>query len=865
MKRVLIYLLLFLFMGCSIAGGAVLLTNSSYSDNIGGGESSPDKNDEVTQNAPDDDELWTDSGNYDTSFAGGNGTSTNPYQIATAGQLAYLSYLINGDSNSSYRSRYYEQTADIDLSAHYWDAIGYSSSRYFAGKYDGGGYIISGLYTLSSEEDNQGLFGYIRGLSVSVDIKNVVIGADSVIRGNKYVGGVVGNCDTNGQNINISNCSNYGHINGSTGSVGGILGCVAGDVDGIFRMQQCFNNGNVTAGSTAGGIVGFATISISSSGNDDFNIGKYIYNCYNTGNINNTGTGSVGGIVGTFTDGYIYNCYNKGNVIGGSKIGGIVGSISDRTNNWLLNDTYMSYIYNCYNVGRVETSEEGAVIGAVIGDLSISNLYYSYYGFDCVVTSVVGNGGSSSHCGEIAGSEEITVKNKDWYMTNWSSSYQWDFSLIWSIVEGLNDSYPVLINNQQFTKITYYSNYGTDEVVNIYKAENAIIIAGDIFTREGYIIENWNTEADGTGDVYEKGDVYTGNGDLELYAQWILPIYEITLDWGGIVGGTPSTIYQWYGDAYYHEESCINEISSLTFPTNNGFAFRGFYTGLNGTGMQVVNSSGQFLTYTTEYHSWHAYFVANNPAYYDSEGGYWYIENGKMPQSKVTGSVKTTLQSQWSSLSNGSTYVMGVQSFTSKVYNGNEYCLYNNEYYLVEPIRWRLQANSSQKTGYGTTTDTLAVMDTIVYLGRYSTTEINAGSGYSSTAVDYLYNTLNNENNRMDSTYLVNWTQSMPTFGTTSLNGTAQNVTARVFVSSIDEINTVAGSGKVKFSDLVKDYLKSTGNGMLYYTRDLGTNYNNIICLNENGDRTQRKPNLTANRLGVQFTIKVTEYACVEG
>ena len=103
----------------------------------------------------------------------------------------------------------------------------------------------------------------------------------------------------------------------------------------------------------------------------------------------------------------------------------------------------------------------------------------------------------------------------------------------------------------------------------------------------------------------------------------------------------------------------------------------------------------------------------------------------------------------------------------------------------------------------------------------------------------------------------------MPTFGTTSLYGTPENFTARIFVSSVDEINTVAGSGKVKFSDLVKDYLKSTGNGMLYYTRDLGTNYNNIICLNGNGDRTQRKPDLNANRLGVQFTIKVTEYACV--
>ncbi len=59
------------------------------------------------------------------------------------------------------------------------------------------------------------------------------------------------------------------------------------------------------------------------------------------------------------------------------------------------------------------------------------------------------------------------------------------------------------------------------------------------------------------------------------------------------------------------------------------------------------------------------------------------------------------------------------------------------------------------------------------------------------------------------------------------------------------------------------DFLMRTGNDLLYYTRNLGTNYNNIICLNENGDRTQRKPNLTVNQLGVQFTIKVTEYACV--
>ena len=54
------------------------------------------------------------------------------------------------------------------------------------------------------------------------------------------------------------------------------------------------------------------------------------------------------------------------------------------------------------------------------------------------------------------------------------------------------------------------------------------------------------------------------------------------------------------------------------------------------------------------------------------------------------------------------------------------------------------------------------------------------------------------------------------------------------------------------------------GSVPLCYTRDLGSNYNNILCLNENGDIAQRKPNLIINQLGVQFTIKISEYACVD-
>ena len=761
------------------------------------------------------------------------------------------------------------------MSAHYWDPIGYSASYYFAGKYNGGGFIISGMYT-NPTDSYQGLFGYVYGVTGSTcKISNIVI-IDAYIQAYTYAGGIIGYAR---HNITVEYCGFNGNIinyssSSSTLYLGGIIGyyycnwsSYPTSVDGILSIQYCYNTADIysTKQAYVGGILGRQERAA---------ILNRFLDCYNTGDLTVTYSTSsaytMGGIAGyLYYDYYQYGSgfitgigiarlYNTGNISNSTRgyTGGLFGTVSSSYGSITIKEIEDSWNFGAVS-GYTGRTYAIAYITTSAIDFRVSSCYW---GGNCTLTSAANTSSeiTVSNCSTTA---DKNPKTLEWYENNLPS---WNFNTVWGFVEGFNDGYPMLMDTQ-FSKITYYSNDDADDDIFYYKTENSIVIAGDIFTREGYIIENWNTEADGTGDVYEKGDVYTGNGDLELYAQWILPIYEITLDSGGIVGGTPNTIYQWYGNAYYCEESCINEISSLTFPTNNGFTFRGFYTGLNGTGMQVVNSSGQFLTYTTEYHSWHAYFVANNPAYYDSGGGYWYVENGMIPQSKVTGSLKTTLNSQWNSLSNGSTYVMGVQSFTSKVYNGNEYCLYNNEYYLVEPIRWRLQANSSQKTGYGTTTDTLAVMDTIVYLGRYFTTEINAGSGYSSTAVDYLYNTLNSENNGMDSTYLVNWTQSMPTFGTTSLNGTAQNVTARVFVSSIDEINTVAGSGKVKFSDLVKDYLKSTGNGMLYYTRDLGTNYNNIICLNENGDRTQRKPNLTANRLGVQFTIKVTEYACVEG
>ena len=372
------------------------------------------------------------------------------------------------------------------------------------------------------------------------------------------------------------------------------------------------------------------------------------------------------------------------------------------------------------------------------------------------------------------------------------------------------------------------------------------------FTRKGYTFQGWATSTTGSV-VYVDEGTYTANASDILYAVWDIAELNITIDWQ--LGNNEDSLIYLYYNQYYADDSGV--ITAFDFNTieHSGFSFGGCFTSPNGQGNMTITTNGEFVstTITQEDDTWYCYWVANNKAYYDGDG-YWYVEIGKMPQSKVDATLKSTLSSNWSSLTTGDSYYLGGTILSSKVYNNKEYCLYNNEYYLVEPIRWRLTYSSNQTTGYGTTEDTLAIMDTIVYVGQYSDVEINAGAGYSLFAVTEL------KNNILETTFLANETKSMPTFGSTSLNGTAESVTSNIFVASSEEIEEVADSGKIEFSDLVKDYLMASGKDTLYYTCDLGTNYNNLLCMNGNGDKVQYK---AQNYLGMQFSIVVTEYACV--
>ena len=904
-----------MFLGGAVSSSAFFINNGlQVTETNRGGEFTTSENenlDDVTANAPTNDGYWTDSGNYATSFAGGNGYSNTPYLIETPQQLARMAYLMNSQYyTATYSSKCYQLTANIDMSEYYWYPpadnildINNNASR-FRGVFDGNGHTISGIYVKSSSSYKSAFFPEVNNQGKIFNLSII----NSNIKGYRYAAGIVGglgsgevyNCSFSGVvSVEISNTSYAGGICATLGTYASIYNCFnLGDIGG--------NNCNYS-----GGICGYL---------DNITMRSYsIHDCYNRGDIEGYHAGGIIGYTGQFSGG-IHNCYNLGEINSSNRAGGIAGSP--------LNTP----IYNCYNLGDVVNtgSSRYAEQGAIAG-YSNDTIYNCYYGGNCSLTKIAGNLDQSRvhavDCGTCSIDE---AKSESWYLdtANWLGSgygHYWDFEETWSIVEGMNDGYPILMPTleiMQFT-ITYHPNGASgSEVVESKVGSESYTIRSNMFSRSGYNFTGWNTQANGGGTSYSAGSSYSDLANLDLYAQWSRITYTIKYDKNASdATGTMANTTKYYGtnvtlrsnafkrtgytflgwatekngdvvysngatytanasvtlyakwDAYTYyvkfngNGSTSGSMNNQTFKygtaqkltsnafTKTGFTFSKWTRNADGTGTSYSN--GQSVSNLTASKgatiNLYAQWTARNEAKYDSAGKYWYVENGKIPQTKVTNS--TLISNLNKATTNGAKYYIAGQTLTAKVYSGKEYCKWNNNWYEVEQIKWRLDASSSQKDGYGTTTDTNAVLAEIVYVDQYSSTSIDAGEGYSNQSVtDFM-------RNGISTTYLVNYSSSTQTFGTgTSLYGSNSSTTARMFVSSQSEITNVVGNMNMTFSDLVEDMIKYYGGTNVYFTRDLGSNYNNIVCFNEVGREGQR---FATDYRGVQFTVRFTEYGCV--
>jgi len=207
-------------------------------------------------------------------FKNGNGTSSNPYIISTAEELAMLAQLVN--AGTDYYNKDYRLGADIDLSdygedyngGNGWIPIG-TETKPFDGMFDGNGKTISNLYINDPCLINAGLFGYI----TTCPIKNV---------------GIV--------NANITADNN----------VGGLVGNASGTI------TNCYVTGRIIAKLNAGGLVGYTFRCV-------------IANCYATAAVyGTTADAKVGGIVsGLYKESQVMNCYSTGEVLSVNSGGGI--------------------------------------------------------------------------------------------------------------------------------------------------------------------------------------------------------------------------------------------------------------------------------------------------------------------------------------------------------------------------------------------------------------------------------------------------------------------------------------------------------------------------------------------------------------
>lgn len=272
-------------------------------------------------------------GSVATAYADGLGTEDDPYQIATAAQLAYLSELCAEENAEAVTEKYWRLTADIDLNDIPWTPIG-AISCYPTGTFDGDGHTISGFY-LKKEGSFQnsffGIFGVFEG-----QLKNLT---------------VTGNMEFyNAQN------GTTGWLNGSF--IGGLCGLCAADV------ENCRSEVNITVeaalnATSVGGLIG------------DFQSGV-LQNSMFTGTIRSTSQEShgeklIGGVTGDIYLGTVNSCKNEGDIIAAfGHIGGIAGMCTTYGNSG------KNVIANCVNTGTIELERTGQ-IGGIIGYASAVN------------------------------------------------------------------------------------------------------------------------------------------------------------------------------------------------------------------------------------------------------------------------------------------------------------------------------------------------------------------------------------------------------------------------------------------------------------------------------------------------------------
>lgn len=358
------------------------------------------------------------AGNAASAFDGGFGTKEDPYQIATAEQLAYLAVKAN-EGTLHTLGDYYILTNNIDLSAHQWVPIGRGTSKeskYFDGYFNGNGKTITGLYVDESTDGYlAGLFGLLTGQVTDLTIEDAYVKTAGENSSAGILAGRISNRGTKVTNCHVSgtvesdvfaggltgyasytkfeSCSAKAKVSATGNNIGGFIG------EGFAAsFTDCAAEGSVTGSWCCGGFAGviwynakaehcIADVNVTAT---DWNTGGFvgstgqntsISDCVALGNVSNPITSTstkLGGFVGSMDNSIsIQNCHAAGTVQGGNEehpAGGFIG---------YANGTFMGCSFDKEKNPGLNAAGEGNLDSGVTGEESsvvLGNICEDYYG-----------------------------------------------------------------------------------------------------------------------------------------------------------------------------------------------------------------------------------------------------------------------------------------------------------------------------------------------------------------------------------------------------------------------------------------------------------------------------------------------------
>jgi hypothetical protein len=401
-----------------------------------------------------------------TAPSAGDGTSGNPWQIATLDNL----YWLTQTSAQWVAGKYFIQTADIDASAtSTWfsngsggyyglpiiggnsNAVGNQVSGTFYANYDGQGHKISNLY-INRSPHYIALFGNVSG---SI-LKNLSLVSPTVIAGNvnnssSYMGVAI--LVATGNNVTVTNVKiSNGSLTNNSGYTycGGLLGRM-----GVVTATNCTVNATITTNPLLN--AGYTGVFIGMIQG----VSGTFTNCYASGSVSSSNCNNIGGFVGQAaignlgTSSYTFTkCGSSANVSCVNYGGGFAGQIYDNTSNYIdcyatgnvtctggggfygYSSSYGANITRCYASGTV-TGTSGGGFGYSYGAHNFTNCFWDNQhsgrtqGFGASASTVAGLTGKTT--AEMTTSSTFTAAS-------------WDFTNIWNIVVGTNGGYPYITN-----------------------------------------------------------------------------------------------------------------------------------------------------------------------------------------------------------------------------------------------------------------------------------------------------------------------------------------------------------------------------------------------------------------------------------